>query len=138
VNRGQSETPAGRRVRRPGNLAGLAGWADGAAGLPEDIRHAAIPDDLTRHNCLTYANTGQQYDWHFLRRGHRHKVTVAGNLNGNNGDILCAAAADGLGVVLQPTFLLYELLRTKQLVRILESYEPKDSRFFRCIPAASS
>ena len=93
------------------------------------------PDDLTRHNCLTYAYTGQQYDWRFRRRGREHAVTVSGNLHGNNGDILCAAAADGLGVILQPTFLVHELLRTKRLVRILEGYEPAGFTIFAVYPS---
>lgn len=93
------------------------------------------PGDLARHNCLTYANTAHQYDWRFRRRGREHAVTVAGNFRGNNGDIICAAAADGLGVVLQPTFLVYELLRTKRLLRILEDYEPDAFTIFAVYPS---
>ena len=78
------------------------------------------PSDLAQHNCLSYAYSN---DWHFTRRGRDCMVKVTGNLLGNNGDIICNAAAAGLGVIVQPTFLIYELLRTKKLVRILKGWE---------------
>jgi len=40
----------------------------------------------------------------FRRKGVERTVSVSGNLQGNNGDILVNAAIEGLGVVLQPTF----------------------------------
>jgi DNA-binding transcriptional LysR family regulator len=82
------------------------------------------PSDLAQHNCLTYAYSGLQNDWHFTRRGREYTVKVAGNMNANNGDIICNAAAAGLGIVCEPSFLTYELLRAKKLVRILEGWEP--------------
>jgi DNA-binding transcriptional LysR family regulator len=81
------------------------------------------PPDLVQHNCLTYAYSGLQNEWRFARRGRDYTVKITGNLHGNNGDIICNAAAAGLGVVVQPTFLVYELLRAKKLVRILEGWE---------------
>jgi DNA-binding transcriptional LysR family regulator len=81
------------------------------------------PADLARHNCLTYAYAGHQGTWRFTRRGREQAVKVSGNAHGNNGDILCSAAAEGLGVIVQPSFLVYELLRAKKLVRILEDWE---------------
>jgi DNA-binding transcriptional LysR family regulator len=81
------------------------------------------PADLARHNCLTYAYAGHQGEWRFSRRGRDQVVKVSGNVHGNNGDILCSAAAEGLGVIAQPTFLVYELLREGKLVRILEGWE---------------
>lgn len=120
-------------VARPITLARMAACA--APAYLKEHGTPRSPDDLTRHNCLTYAYTGQQYDWHFRRLGRDYAVTVAGNFHGNNGDILCAAAADGLGVILQPTFLVYELLRTKRLVRILEGYEPEGFTIFAVYPS---
>jgi len=60
---------------------------------------------------------------------------VSGNVHGNNGDILCSAAAEGLGVIVQPTFLVYELLREKKLVRILEGWEADDSTIYAVYPS---
>jgi DNA-binding transcriptional LysR family regulator len=105
---------------------------------PDYLKRHGIPRspaDLEKHNCLTYAYTGPQYEWQFTRRGRSQAVKVSGRLHGNNGDILCSAAADGLGVILQPTFLVHELLRTKRLVRLLEGWEPEGFTIFAVYPS---
>lgn len=86
-------------------------------GCPE------IPEDLLQHNCLTYSHARTPGEWHFQRDGEQRSVLVKGNLHGNNGDMLCNAAVAGLGVVLQPTFLMYKLLQSGKLVRVLPAWE---------------
>jgi len=92
------------------------------------------PSDLAQHNCLTYAYAGPQNEWRFTRKGRESTVRVAGNLQGNNGDFLGSAAAEGLGVVLQPTFLAYEALRAKTLVRILKDWQPDELTVYAVYP----
>lgn len=93
------------------------------------------PADLARHNCLTYAYGGHQGEWRFTRRGRDQVVKVSGNMHGNNGDILCSAAAEGLGVIVQPSFLVYELLREKRLARILEGWEIDEATIHAVYPS---
>ena len=93
------------------------------------------PEELARHNCMSYAHTGQQHQWRFSRGGRGRKVVVTGNFNANNGDILCSAAASGLGVILQPTFLAHELLRDGLLVRILDGWEPEGYTIYAVYPS---
>ena len=62
------------------------------------------------------------------------KVLVSGDLRGNSGDILRNAAIEGLGVILQPTFLIYEALREKKLLRILSDWEADDFTVFAVYP----
>ena len=93
------------------------------------------PADLTHHNCLSYAYSGHQHAWDFTRRGREQTVKVAGNLHGNNGEILCHAATSGLGVIVQPTFLVYELLRARKLVRILEGWEADALTIYAVYPS---
>jgi len=83
----------------------------------------AAPEDLTGHNCLSYAYWSMGNEWHFRRDGMERKVAVSGNLRGNTGDILIDAAIKGLGILLQPSFLVYEALRDKRLVRILPEWQ---------------
>ncbi len=92
------------------------------------------PEELARHNCLAYAYSSLQNEWRFRRKGVVRKVRVSGNLRGNNGDILSTAAIEGLGVVLHPTFLVYEALREKKLVRILPDWEIDDLTVFAVYP----
>ena len=88
------------------------------------------PEQLAAHNCITYAYSSQQNDWRFRRKGVVKTVRVAGNLRGNNGDILINSAIEGLGVILQPTFLVFDALRSKQLVRILPAWEADELALF--------
>jgi len=92
------------------------------------------PEDLADHNCLCYAYWSLQNEWQFRRKGAVRKVRVAGNLRGNNGDILSTAAIEGLGVILHPTFLVYEALRERKLVRILPDWEHDDLTVFAVYP----
>jgi len=88
-------------------------------GVPER------PKDLAQHNCLLYTHARFSVEWPFRQGAERCQVAVRGNLQGNNGDVLCNAAVAGLGVVLQPTFMVYELLSQGALIRILPGWEPE-------------
>ena len=92
------------------------------------------PEDLVDHNCLSYAYLNLPNEWHFRRKGVERKVLVSGDLRGNSGDILRNAAVEGLGVILQPTFLIYEALREKKLVRILSDWEADELTVFAVYP----
>ena len=92
------------------------------------------PEELAGHNCLCYPYWSLQNEWQFRRKGAVRKVRVAGNLRGNNGDILSTAAIEGLGVILHPTFLVYEALRERKLVRILPDWEHDDLTVFAVYP----
>jgi DNA-binding transcriptional LysR family regulator len=92
------------------------------------------PEDLARHNCLTYSYAMFQYDWRFRRRGRDIAVKVSGNLHGNHGETLCNAALDGLGVILQPTFLVHDAMRAKKLVRVLPEWETDEFTVYAVYP----
>jgi len=92
------------------------------------------PEQLAGHNCISYAYWSLQNEWHFKRKGVKRTVRVAGNLRGNNGDILVNAAIEGLGVILHPTFLVYEALQQKRLVRILPDWEADELSVFAVYP----
>lgn len=92
------------------------------------------PEELAGHNCLSYAYVNLPNEWHFRRKGVERKVLVSGDLRANSGDILRNAAVEGLGVILQPTFLIYEALREKKLVRILSDWEADELTVFAVYP----
>jgi DNA-binding transcriptional LysR family regulator len=87
-------------------------------------RHGAprSPEDLARHNCLTY-EYAQRDTWTFRDpSGREHTVRVSGSLNSNNGDLLAEAAALGAGIVCEPTFIVGAEIRAGRLVPILQEY----------------
>jgi DNA-binding transcriptional LysR family regulator len=96
-----------------------------------------MPEELADHNCLSYAYVNLPNEWHFRRKGEERKVLVSGDLRGNSGDILRNAAVEGLGIILQPTFLIYEALRENKLVRILPDWEADELTVFAVYPNRS-
>ena len=97
-------------------------------GVPE------VPGDLVRHQCLTYAYVSSPNEWRFRRAGVEQKILVSGSLNGNSGDILRSAAVEGLGVTLQPDFMIDDALREGRLIRVLADWETDDLGVFAVYP----
>lgn len=93
---------------------------------PDYLRRHGTPEspaDLADHNCLIFSEAELSAEWRFRRDGATTRVRVHGSFDGNNGNILCLAAAGGLGVVYQPSFLTHGLLRSGRLVRLLPEWE---------------
>jgi len=92
------------------------------------------PEDLARHNCLVYAHRIHLGGWHFERDGEERTVAVSGTLRSNNGNALVSAAIDGLGVVVEPSFLVYEALREGKLVQLLPEWRCAEGWVFAVYP----
>ena len=88
--------------------------------------HPASPRDLRRHNCLLYAYAANAAVWRFSKEGTEAQVEVDGDLMANNGDALRAAAIEGAGIILQPTFIVGDALRDGRLVRLLPEWRIPD------------
>ncbi len=87
-------------------------------GVPE------TPEDLGRHRCLLYSNIPDPTRWVCSdRSGTRHEVRVIGALTASSGDFLLAAAIQGLGIAVEPTFNAGEAISRGELVPLLTDYE---------------
>jgi DNA-binding transcriptional LysR family regulator len=93
------------------------------------------PEDLARQNCLFYSYASYRNEWRFRREGVVRTVRVSGNLRSSNGEVLLKAAVEGLGVIYEPTALVYEALRQKRLVRVLPDWEPDEFSMFAVYPS---
>ncbi|GED23792.1 LysR family transcriptional regulator [Halomonas halmophila] len=81
---------------------------------PDYLAEHGQPDSLAalaEHRCLRYLGASQG-DWEI--GGERH--AVQGPLESNNGDVLTAAAEEGLGIAHQPSFLVDDSLHAGRLV----------------------
>lgn len=57
------------------------------------------PEDLSRHNALTYVLHGRTYDhWTFQRRDKHHQVTVKGTITSNDAEVIRRLAIKGEGI----------------------------------------
>lgn len=81
------------------------------------------PAELARHDCLSYAYAAEGDLWRFERDGQQEAVRVRGRVWSNNGDALYHAALEGLGILLNPTFIIGDALRDGRLVPVLPGWE---------------
>ncbi|NNF40169.1 MAG: LysR family transcriptional regulator [Woeseiaceae bacterium] len=84
----------------------------------------ASPDDLNDHDCLVYSNLADPNRWTYLdEAGEKRSIDVRPALTASSGDFLTNAAAHGMGLVIQPTFIAAEAIRRGSLVPVLTQYE---------------
>ena len=89
-------------------------------GVPE------TPEDLSRHNCLTYTHFNPQDAWRLRGPAGDISVPISGNLRLNDDEALSAAVLGGLGVALLPTFIVGRELQVGHLQAVLSDYVPSE------------
>jgi DNA-binding transcriptional LysR family regulator len=101
-------------------------------------RHGApkSPEDLARHNCLTYEYVSPRNLWRFRdRSGAERAVRVSGVLHSNNGDLLSEVAARGGGIGFEPAFIVGPDVRAGRLVPLLQDYVPPPAPIYAVYPS---
>jgi DNA-binding transcriptional LysR family regulator len=94
------------------------------------------PEELERHNCLTYEYVSPRHVWRFRdRSGAERSVRVAGRLHSNNGDLLAQAAAQGAGIVFEPAFIVGPEVRAGRLVPLLQEFVPAPVPIYALYPS---
>lgn len=88
------------------------------AGVPQQ------PQDLARHNCLTYSYFGRSV-WRFERADGEEEVAVDGNLSSNDTAVLLEAALNDGGICMQPLYATAAMLEDGRLVRLLPDWQPQ-------------
>ena len=80
----------------------------------------AHPDDLAQHACLGYAYLPTPDRWRFTNGAGEEAVVVPGGpLRANNAEALAPALRAGLGLALQPDFMVWEELTAGRLEQVL-------------------
>lgn len=81
------------------------------------------PDDLARHACLGYAYLPSPDRWRFTsRQGEEAVVVPGGPLRANNAEALSPALRAGLGLAVQPDFMIWDDLEAGRLERVLPDW----------------
>lgn len=92
------------------------------------------PADLAGHECLAYTAGARRTAWTFGARGREETVHLQSRLSGNNGDVLAEAAARGLGVTMQPDFIVDAYLADGRLERVLAEFELPELGIYALLP----
>jgi DNA-binding transcriptional LysR family regulator len=80
-------------------------------------------EDLTKHNCLTFAFFGKSL-WSFQHNGESVNVPVRGNFSANDSLSLLNAAITGTGITQQPLIVAAPYIARGELVRLLPDIQP--------------
>ena len=83
------------------------------------------PDDLQCHKLLVYlhANTPNVLRFTNADCGEQRSVHIKGLLETNDGQIVRAAALDGMGILIQPSYIVYDDIVAGRLVPVLEDWD---------------
>jgi DNA-binding transcriptional LysR family regulator len=92
------------------------------------------PGDLAKHNCLCTSLLPWGDEWRLAGKRGEVRVAVGGSFRSNNAKMLRAAALDGIGLVLLPTWAVAKPLRMRALRRVLEAWEPPASTIYAVYP----
>lgn len=109
-----------RRIGETGRVVVASPAYLARAGTPEQ------PEDLFRHNCLSFNFRRAEPGWPFRRDGIDMALDVTGSIEANSGESLAQLAVAGVGVARIGTFAVIEELADGQLVPLLEAFNPQD------------
>ena len=93
------------------------------------------PSELSAHACLGYSPKANNRPLSFQIDGQTENFYLPFRLQANNGDALAEAAAQGLGITLQPDFIVADYLAGGALVRVLEGFEPPALGIYAMLPS---
>jgi DNA-binding transcriptional LysR family regulator len=97
-----------------------------AVASPDYLRRHGRPEtpqDLARHNCLSYSGLGEGRSWPFRKDGREFWQPVGGRFIADSGTLLCEAAVSGCGIATLPTFIVGPHIVNGGLEILLEDFE---------------
>ncbi len=93
------------------------------------------PGELDRHHGLRYTNVPRQDAWSYVdAQGRPVRPRVPDRLAANNGELLADAAERGLGIAVQPTFMVHEALREGRLRAVLTDWTLAEQGMYLVYP----
>jgi DNA-binding transcriptional LysR family regulator len=94
----------------------------------------ARPADLAGHECLAYTGDPDPGTWTYGSGERAERVPVRSRFSANNGDALAEAAARGLGITLQPDFIVEPYLADGRLEPVLAAFAAPSLGVYALLP----
>lgn len=80
-------------------------------------------NELKSRDCLHYGSLPTGNHWKINGPEGSSQIVVNGAFCSNNGEVLCQAAVEGLGIALLPLFIVGPEVQAGRLIRIMNDYE---------------
>lgn len=85
-----------------------------------------LPKDLKLHSMIGFTGIISNREWHYKTQTSKGHVTLAPRLEVNDAASAIAAALAGEGITMVLSYMVSELIKTKQLVPVLVDYLPQE------------
>lgn len=82
-----------------------------------------FPAELARHKLLNYGLADSPRELTFQRDGDTVAVKIKPLLESNDGQILRVAALDGMGILVQPKYIVHDDLKAGRLIPVLDDWD---------------
>jgi DNA-binding transcriptional LysR family regulator len=82
------------------------------------------PADLATHECVIHEGNATSNTWEFITEKTKQTVRIQSRLAVNLGEAEAAAAAEGAGIARVLSYLIDDLVKSRSVAKLLESYEP--------------
>ena len=93
------------------------------------------PEQLRHHDCLVYSMAAKSGTWPFQIDGQVQVLPVRGRIQANNGLALVQAAAQGMGITVQPDFIAEPFLQRHEVVEILQPFQAPPLGIYAVLPS---
>ena len=94
------------------------------------------PSELIHHECLSYTTTTEsKQTWSFEIDGVLTPYPIRARIHSNNGEALNDAVERGLGIALQPDFIIERSLRSGKVVTILNKFPLPELGIYAMLPS---
>jgi DNA-binding transcriptional LysR family regulator len=91
----------------------------------EQMGAPRTPDELENHRCLVYSLLSDYEYWNLTdSSGKETRTKIHPYLKASTGEFLRDAAVEGMGIIIEPSFIAYKEIERGDLVQILEDYNP--------------
>jgi DNA-binding transcriptional LysR family regulator len=97
-------------------LSASPGYID-AHGMPEAV------ETLQSRSLLIYTYSNNPHTLSFQRGGENKVIKVTGRLESNEGQVLRVAAMNGMGILVQPKYIVYDDLVAGRLISVLDDWD---------------
>ncbi|MCS6766308.1 MAG: LysR family transcriptional regulator [Candidatus Protistobacter heckmanni] len=81
------------------------------------------PEELLGHKLLLYSYANNPDELRMSKGGRTRTVKVKGLLESNDGQMLRAAAFEGLGILIQPQYIVYDDVVAGRLIPVLKDWQ---------------
>ena len=94
------------------------------------------PSELIHHECLSYTTTAEsKQTWSFEIDGVLTAYPIRPRIHSNNGEALNDAVERGLGIALQPDFIIERSLQSDKVVTILSEFPLPELGIYAMLPS---